>query len=229
MAVSRVRAFVRTSLLGGLVVLLPVGVLLIVFNWLYDAIRDLLAPLTRDYIDWLVGKDWPVLSAGFVAEFLAVLVVTCVLVAICFLTGVLLKTAVGKWFHSRIEENLLKLAPGYNLVKETVAQFFGDKPSPFRSTAFVRIYGGESPTMVTAFITDRHPERLVHRLRPDRPEPDQRADLPRPGRLRRRAAPAGRGRDALRDLLRRGDRQADADLRPAHGRDGRDQRRRLNA
>ena len=159
-AILRVRRFVKTSLLGGLVVLLPVGVLLIVFNWLYDLVRDLLRPVTGDYREWLVGRGWPVVSQAFVAELIAVLVVVGVLVTVCFLTGVLLRTALGKWFHHRIEDYVLKLAPGYNLVKETVAQFFGDKPSPFRSVALVRVFGdgagGGPQTLVTAFITDRH-------------------------------------------------------------------------
>ena len=170
-ALSRVRRFVKTSLLGGLVVLLPVGVLLIVFNWLYDTLRDLLQPVTRDYRGFLERSELPVLSWPQVAEALAVLLVLAVLVAVCFLTGVVLRTAVGRWFHGRIEEYVLKLAPGYNLVKETVLQFFGDKPSPFKSVAFVRIFGPDTPTMATAFITDRHPNGWFTVFVPTGPNP----------------------------------------------------------
>ncbi|MEM8873069.1 MAG: DUF502 domain-containing protein [Planctomycetota bacterium] len=152
---SRVRRFVRTSVLGGLVVLLPVGVLLIVFNWVYGSLRDLLKPVT-DQVARQIRESLPTSIYSWAVDFAAFLIVLSVMVAICFLTGVLLKTALGRWFHNRIEEYVLKLAPGYNLVKETVLQFFGDKPSPFKTVAFVRIFGNDTPTMVTAFVTERH-------------------------------------------------------------------------
>jgi uncharacterized membrane protein len=138
-----------------LVVLLPIGVLLIVFNWIIDTLRSLLRPLLGPYKDAMLDSGLPLLSNNYVAEVLALLIVVLLFIAICFMIGAVVRTAVGRWFHDKIEHYVLKLAPGYSLVKETVAQFFGDKPSPFRSVAFVQIFG-DAPTQVTAFITERH-------------------------------------------------------------------------
>ena len=140
---TALRQFVRTSLLGGVVVLLPVAILLIVFLWVFNKIRALIQPLTNQVV---AHSGWNEYLAGFIVVLL--------IIAACFFVGALVRTAVGKWFHDRIERHVLKMAPGYNLVKETVLQFFGDRPSPFSSVALVKIFPGE--TLVTAFVTDRH-------------------------------------------------------------------------
>ena len=89
--------------------------------------------------------------------------------AICFAVGVTVRTRFGRFFHDKIEKHLLKLAPGYNLIKETVLQFLGDRPSPFASVALVRIFGNE--TLVTAFITERHDNGWCSVFVPTGPNP----------------------------------------------------------
>ena len=155
---AALRQFVRTSLLGGVVVLLPVAILLIVFLWVFNKIRALIHPLTNQVVARSGWNEW-----------LAGLIVIVLIIAACFAIGVLVKTAVGRWFHERIERHVLKLAPGYNLVKETVLQFFGDRPSPFSSVALVKIFPGE--TLVTAFVTDRHPNGWFTVFVPTGPNP----------------------------------------------------------
>ena len=179
----RVRKFVRTSLLGGLVVLLPIGVLLIVFDWIFDAIRGVLRPVITPYKNSLIGTGLPGLRVSWIADALATVSALALIVALCFFVGVIVRTAVGRWFHNKIEDYVLKLAPGYNLVKETVLQFFGDKPSPFRSVAFVRLFGGESPTMVTAFITERHANGWFTVFVPTGPNPTSGQIFHVPGEL----------------------------------------------
>ena len=60
-------------------------------------------------------------------------------------------------------------APGYSIIKETVAQFIGNKKSPFSSAALVQIFGNE--TMVSAFVTDEHEDGSYTVFVPTGPNP----------------------------------------------------------
>ena len=139
----RTKSFIKTSLLGGLVVLLPVGIMVFLINWVFGLVKDMLAPLTTVVTDQSELK-----------ELVAMAVVVCVLVLACFVVGLIIRTQIGRFVHGKLEDHILKIAPGYNLIKEIVLQFLGNRPSPFSSVALVRIFGNE--TLVTAFVTETH-------------------------------------------------------------------------
>lgn len=139
---DRFRAFIRTSLLGGVVVVLPTVLLIIIFNWLFDIITDLIQPFTN-----LVRDNYEL------PEFFADVVVMGIILASCFLIGITVKTKVGNFIHQSLENKILRIAPGYTMIKETVMHLFGGKQSPFSSVALVRIF--DNDTLMTAFVTDR--------------------------------------------------------------------------
>jgi len=91
------------------------------------------------------------------------------LILLCFMVGMVLRTRLGKWVYSLLETKLLKKAPGYSIIKETVAQFIGNKKSPFSATALVQIFGND--TMVSAFITDEHSDGSFTVFVPTGPNP----------------------------------------------------------
>lgn len=136
------KSFIKTSIIGGVVVLLPAGILVLTFNWLFGMIKSAIKPLTDQLVERQMG------------EMLAVVIVLAIILAICFFVGVIVRTQFGRFIHETVEGKLLRIVPGYNVIKETVLQFLGDKPSPFASVALVRIFGNE--TMVTAFVTEKH-------------------------------------------------------------------------
>ena len=72
---------------------------------------------------------------------LADLLVIALLVTTCFLTGLLVRTSVGNFIHTRLEQGFLAKFPGYTIIKETVQQFVGDKKSPFSQVALVQVFG----------------------------------------------------------------------------------------
>lgn len=156
---DKIKSFFKTSLLGGLIVLLPVGILLAAVNWLLGLIKSMIHPLTSQ-----VQGRWPEM-----AELLAVVLVLGLIVALCFVIGLIVRTQVGRFVHEKLEQHVLKIAPGYNLIKETVMQFLGNRPSPFSSVALVRIFGDE--TLVTAFITERHDNGSFSVFVPTGPNP----------------------------------------------------------
>lgn len=144
---ARVKSFVKTSLLGGVVVILPVVIIFLVFRWLVSAIARVIAPLTR-----------LVMAASRLQALLAGILTAALIVLICFLVGAVLKTRAGKFFYKELENRILKIAPGYSLVKQIVIQFLGQKENPFFGVALVRIFGNE--TLVTAFVTGVHPDGM---------------------------------------------------------------------
>jgi len=155
---ERIKSFFKTSLLGGLIVILPVALLLFLVTWVFDLATGLIAPLT-DLI----------LSRTQMGRILADLVVIGVVVSACFVVGVFVRTRLGVLIYRAIEKRLLGRVPGYSLIKETVLQFLGGKQSPFSSVALAKIFGND--TMVSSFITDRHADGSYTIFVPTGPNP----------------------------------------------------------
>ena len=140
----QIKNFIRTSLLGGLVVILPVAIFILVFRWLFGFVTDLIQPITNLMLDYYT-----------LPEIFADIIVLFTILTICFFVGILVKTRVGNFIHRGLENRILAVAPGYTMIKETVMQFFGQSKSPFSSVALVRV--SENDTLMTGFITEYHP------------------------------------------------------------------------
>ncbi|UTW45988.1 DUF502 domain-containing protein [bacterium SCSIO 12696] len=134
--------------IGGVMVLLPVVILAAAFRWLFVLITGWIQPLTN-----------LVIANNQLPELLADLIVIAIILLLCFLVGTLVSTRLGAWAHRVFDRYLLKLAPGYRMVKDVIAQFFGDaSKSPFANgeVARAKIFGPQSPTTVSALVTSRH-------------------------------------------------------------------------
>ncbi|MBI1374216.1 MAG: DUF502 domain-containing protein [Phycisphaera sp.] len=154
-----IKRFIKTSLIGGLIVLLPLGILAAVFSWIYGVLKGLVEPFTRRIME----------SNPTVEENVAVVLVLAIIVGLCFVIGVLVRTSVGRFMHEQFEKRVMKVAPGYKLIKETVLQFLGNRPSPFSSVALVQLWGND--TLVTAFVTERHDNGWYSVFVPTGPNP----------------------------------------------------------
>lgn len=156
---GKLKSFLKTSLLGGVVVILPVAILAAVSLWIFNLVTGLIEPLTR-----LLIKD------SQLNEYAAQILVIILIVVTCFAVGVLVRTRLGAFFYRVIETRILKLAPGYSMIKDTVLQIFGSrKDSPFSSVAIAQIFGND--TRVTAFITDTHADGSYTLFVPTGPNP----------------------------------------------------------
>jgi uncharacterized membrane protein len=156
---ERLKHFLRTSLLGGVVVILPVAILVSVTLWIFDLVTGIIQPLTRLLI-----------SDSQLNEIAAEILVIVLILMVCFFVGVLVRTRLGGFLYRFIETRILKLAPGYSMIKETVLQIFGSKKdSPFSSVAMVQVF--ENDTRMTAFITDTHADGSYTVFVPTGPNP----------------------------------------------------------
>ncbi len=155
---KRISSFFKTSLIGGMVVILPIAILLFVFKWLFGVITDIIQPLTN-----LLMKQ------SHLHELIADIIAICIIIMVCFLVGIFVTTTLGRFIYRNLENKLLRVFPGYSLVKETVLQFIVNKKSPFSTVALVQIFGNE--TLVTAFVTDTHDDGSYTVFVPTGPNP----------------------------------------------------------
>ncbi|MCH8904077.1 MAG: DUF502 domain-containing protein [Bacteroidetes bacterium] len=155
---KKLRGFVKTTLLGGFVIVLPVAAMIAVMNWIFGFIGSIVQPLT----------DLIVKNSQF-QEMVGDIISVTVILVFCFGVGVIVQTTFGKFLYDFIEHNLLIKIPGFNLIKETILQFVGTKKSPFSSVALARIY--QNDTLATAFITDEHDDGSYSVFVPTGPNP----------------------------------------------------------
>ncbi|MGB5096321.1 MAG: DUF502 domain-containing protein [Porticoccaceae bacterium] len=134
--------------LGGLAVVLPAALMLMVMQWLFVLVADLLHPLTR-----LLSA-----TAGL-NELVALVVVLVLMLAICFSVGLAVRTRIGRWLHEVVDTGLAKVVPGYRATSGLVRELLGSGETSRvlnGEPALARIHGLESPVKVTAIVTSRH-------------------------------------------------------------------------
>jgi uncharacterized membrane protein len=144
---KRLKRFLKTTILGGVIVILPMVLTFFFLRWLFYFITGLIEPLTRLLVE-----------QSRLQKYLADSMVIVTIILICFLVGLVVKTRFGRFILQLLEKRLLTIAPGYDLFKETIKQILGRDKAPFSSVALVQVFGGDSTTMMTGFVTDQHPE-----------------------------------------------------------------------
>lgn len=159
----RAMSFIRKSLVGGLVILLPLAVIGFFFRWIYGIVTDITSPVATLFIrSW----GWP--------QYAADLIGIVVLVTFCFLLGNLVTTRLGGWLWQRTEDGVMARLPGYRAVREVVAQLLGNsEDSPFARGEVARIwlYGRDIDVSVLGLITSRFSDGNVSVFVPTGPNP----------------------------------------------------------
>ncbi|PUA27044.1 MAG: hypothetical protein B0W54_19630 [Cellvibrio sp. 79] len=145
---KRLRSFVSITLLGGLVVILPIAIFVFLVEWLLGVVRSLIQPLSH----WLVEQT---AFTNYMADVLGVLL----LLLGCFLIGLFIKTSIGEWVHDQVDAWLARLAPGYKTIREVVTQLLGGEGNTSLLKGDVcRAYlmGRAAGVSVTAIVTAKH-------------------------------------------------------------------------
>lgn len=165
---DRFNSFLRTTLIGGIAVVLPVAILAIAFRWIFAKISNAIQPMTNFFMKSFGLMEDEEQLVKIVEGAVDVLVILLIVFA-CFLIGLLVKTRMGRYAHETLERRVLRAFPGYSLVKETVLQFIGAKRSPFSTVALVQLF--DSNTLCSAFVTDEHPDGSYTVFVPTGPNP----------------------------------------------------------
>jgi len=152
------KEFLKTTLFGGLGVVLPTTIILLVFLGVFRYIDEKIEPLTN-----LLFSNVPI--PGILADIFTGLII----IIACFLLGLMMKTGVGKAIFRFVEKELLKKIPGYNMINETIAHFTTAKRTPFSQVAAIDVAGED--IRLTGFVTDRHRDGSYTVFVPTGPNP----------------------------------------------------------
>jgi len=150
------KSFAKDAVLGGITFLLPLGILIFTFTWLFQLLTGLFRPLTQLIIDNTRFGD-------FFAEVLSILL----LIVGCFFIGVFIRTRAGGVLFNWLEKRLLTPVPGYSFIKDTVSPLFSGKKTAFRHVAVAQPFMNE--TRVIGFVTEIHGDGSVTLLSPTSP------------------------------------------------------------
>ena len=147
---KRIRKFLWTTLIGGLVALAPLTLIILLFKWVIHVIGRNLTPVV-DKILQDPDPDPLFKFALYVITFVAILI-------LLFIMGIIIRTRLYVFLNKAEDRYLIKI-PGYKLAKETIQQFFGKNRSFFREVVLVDIFN--TGTLMTGFITDDQGEIIT--------------------------------------------------------------------
>src|SRR5262245_11098312 len=103
--------FIKTTLIGGALVILPLALVAILLQKALGTAHKALQPLASHLPGGPILPD--LLAAGLV-------------VAVCFIAGMIVRTAIGRRFRDVLERRLYDRVPGYKLLKAVGGGSFAD-------------------------------------------------------------------------------------------------------
>ena len=131
--------FLKVTLIGGLLVVLPLWLSVLLLIKAIKSALALLQPIAKLVPQKFVHHD---------------VVAVCLLILICFAVGLLIRTEMGKRLGDWLEQHLLGKIPGFLLIRGMVRQFAGKKDEQSFEPALVEI----EEALVPAFIIEKHPD-----------------------------------------------------------------------
>lgn len=140
---KKIKSFINTTFWGGLLIVLPVVILIIVFNGLFNFVLENISPVTE-----------VIIQTAKLSRFVSSIAAIAFILGVCFLMGLIVKTRLGSLTYKIFEDYILIRVPGFRIIKETIAQLFGTQKNLFSGVALVNLFC--SDTLVTAFITEVH-------------------------------------------------------------------------
>jgi uncharacterized membrane protein len=153
--VKQLRKFVTSSLLSGLLLVVPLYLAVLLLLKAMGSLVRLVQPIAMMLPRWSHGED-----------VLALLIV----LFLCFLVGVAMRTLGGRLFRERIEDSVLVKIPGYILLRSLTKQLAGESQEKVWKPALAEI----EDALVPAFIIEEFEDgrsRSLSRL-PPRPSPE---------------------------------------------------------
>src|SRR5688572_13086550 len=104
---QRVREFIVSTLVGGLLIVVPVYLSILLLAKVMDSVAGLVRPFANLLPEWVPAER--------LLSFLLVML-------FCFLIGAATRTPAGQRTRERIEKSLFERIPGYTLVRSLTQQ-----------------------------------------------------------------------------------------------------------
>ena len=132
---QKIAEFTKTTLIGGVLVVLPIYLSALLLIKTFSGIMALLSPVTEQ-----LPAD---VQFRRIIAFLIVVVV-------CFVAGLILRTGVGLRAKNAFEQLLLEKIPGYTLLRGLAGRLAGESKSEMFAVALAEI----EEALVPAFIVE---------------------------------------------------------------------------
>jgi len=133
------RSFVVSALISGLITVVPVYLAVLLLLKAMKSVLGLVSPFARLLPDWLPA-----------ANILALLL----LLIVCFLVGVAVRTAAGRAARKRLEESLFSRLPGFSLLRSLTQQLTGRGDEKVWKPALVEIEDALVPGFIIEELED---------------------------------------------------------------------------
>jgi len=134
---QKTKSVFRTNVIYGVLVLVPLAVIVLLLAKIVEILEKIAEPLNLQSATSVIG-----------AVILAVLLV----LILCFVVGMFVRTRLGSWSLERFERTVLKQIPGYEIISNAL-KGFAEKKTAYRA-ALVRLYG--PGTGVLGFIMEEN-------------------------------------------------------------------------
>jgi uncharacterized membrane protein len=112
--------FIKTTIIGGVVVIIPIAIIFVVLADAYQQLITATAPLT---------EKMP--FGPFTNAILATLIITLIIAIIFFIAGMLLNTFWGKNIHKWVDKNFFQRIPMFSTLQELTERVAGIENSNF--------------------------------------------------------------------------------------------------
>jgi uncharacterized membrane protein len=131
--------FLKVTLIGGLLVVMPVWITFLLLAKAVKSALALLLPLAKLLPIKVVHEDVTAVA---------------LLLAICFVTGVLVRWRSLEQFREWLAQHIFERLPGFTLMRAMARQLVGTKGEEAFQPALVEI----EEALVPAFIIEKHPD-----------------------------------------------------------------------
>lgn len=149
---KKIAEFTKTTLIGGLLVILPIYICFLLIAKSISVAGALVSPITNQ-----------IPAALQFRQLIAILIV----IAVCFLAGIVLRTGAGLRAKNALERNLLERIPGYTLIRGLAGRVAGQQEDETFAVALVEI----EDALVPAFIVEEHDDGAFTVFVPSVPTP----------------------------------------------------------
>lgn len=146
------REFVMSTIVGGLFVVVPVYLAVLLLLKGMKTVAGLVRPFTALLPDWMPAE-----------RLLSLLLVF----GICFAVGAAVRTRPGRAVRERLERTFFERLPGYGLVRSLTQRLAGDSEESAWTPALVEI----EDALVPAFIIEEHDDGRLTVFVPSIPTP----------------------------------------------------------
>ena len=141
MFMKKLKNFSINIFVGGAIVLLPIIILFQRGQWLFGIFKETTQPITALLMNKFAFTEPVALIANLVVIFIIFSVI-----------GMIVRTRMGGSLFEFLESKTLSKIPGYNTVKDIIAQVTGKQKGLFRKVAMIKV--GETGVVATGFVVD---------------------------------------------------------------------------